>query len=94
METVRSNEAVAVLSPELVYGFFLCRLAVPVSLGHCGTSLASSSSGYADMLTEPYQFRVLAGRYNYTDEAVLLPISKSGNWRKSKLYFEYCLCSW
>ena len=47
METVISNEAVVVSVAESAYGFFLCRLAVPVSLGHCVTSLASPVSAYA-----------------------------------------------
>ena len=51
METVISNETVVVSVAVSAYAFFLCRLAVPVSLGHCGTSLASSSSGYGPILT-------------------------------------------
>ena len=51
METVISNETVVVSVAVSAYGFLLCRLAVPVSLGHCVTSLASSSSGYEPKAT-------------------------------------------
>jgi hypothetical protein len=49
METVMINEAVEVPSPGSVYGIFLCRLSVPVSLCYCVTSLASSNSGYGNI---------------------------------------------
>jgi len=45
---IKSYPALALLSPGLGYGIFLCHLAVPVSLCHCITSLASFSSGYGD----------------------------------------------
>src|SRR4029078_11312245 len=54
-----SRLAIAVLTPGSGYEILLCRLAVPVSLGHCVTSLASSVSAYALMLTLLSQLGVL-----------------------------------
>jgi len=47
---IKSYPAITVLSPGLGYRIFLCHLAVPVSLCHCITSLASFSSGYEPIL--------------------------------------------
>ena len=51
METVISNEAVTVSVAVSAYGIILCHLAVPVLLCYYVTSLGSSSSVYADMLS-------------------------------------------
>jgi hypothetical protein len=51
---IKSYPAITVLSPGLGYGIFLCHLAVPVLRCHCITSLASFSSGYANMLRKLY----------------------------------------
>jgi len=50
METVMSNQAVAVLSLGSVYWIFLCRLGVPVFLCHCVTIFTSSRSGEGRIL--------------------------------------------
>jgi hypothetical protein len=52
METVMSNEAVAVLAQSQFIKFFLCCLAVPVLLCHRFNSCASFSSEYELILRE------------------------------------------
>jgi hypothetical protein len=43
----------------LAYGFFLCRLAVPVLLCHSFNSCASSSLGYGPILMKLQRLQVL-----------------------------------